>query len=100
MVPVVRLCLVLVLCVTLAGCTGSTPPPDVGSSSGSRAATTPSGSAPEAGALPWPDAPTSTLPQEGSEKMLAEMQRWVDKELMPGVTAAMVSPRGRWTAAA
>ena len=31
--------------------------------------------------------------------MLAEMQRWVDKELMPGATAAVVSPHGVWTAA-
>ena len=31
--------------------------------------------------------------------MLAEMQRWVDKGLMPGATAAVVSPHGVWTAA-
>jgi D-alanyl-D-alanine carboxypeptidase len=39
------------------------------------------------------------LPAERSTKMLAEMQRWVDKELMPGATAAVISPHGVWTAA-
>jgi D-alanyl-D-alanine carboxypeptidase len=60
---------------------------------------TPTSSA-TAGVLPWPAAPTSALPAERGSKMLAELQRWVDKELMPGATAAVVSPHGVWTAAA
>ena len=32
--------------------------------------------------------------------MLAEMRRWVDKNLVPGATAAVVTPQGQWTAAA
>jgi CubicO group peptidase (beta-lactamase class C family) len=32
--------------------------------------------------------------------MLAEMQRWVDMDLMPGATAAVVSPHGVWSGAA
>lgn len=86
----------LVLGLALAACTGSGQGADLTISS----ATAPSQSPTESpGGLPWPAAPTSALPPERATKMLAEMQRWVDKEFMPGATAAVVSPHGVWTAA-
>lgn len=81
--------------VALAACTGPEPADrDTPSATASASSTATSSSA-----LPWPDAPASTLAAERASKMVAEMQRWVDKELMPGATAAVVSPEGIWTAA-
>lgn len=99
MVSAKRVGLVLLVGITLAGCTGSTPAANPASSPGSTPTTAGAGS-PSAAVLPWPDAPTSALPAERSTKMLAEIHRWVDKDLMPGVTAAVISPLGVWTAAA
>ena len=82
----------------MAGCTsGTSDDRPAGSVSGTAAA--PSGST-SAGELPWPDPPTSPLPAERTSKMLAEMRRWVDKNLLPGATAAVITPQGQWTAAA
>ena len=82
MVSATRVGVALLLGVTLTGCTGSKPAADLPSNSASTSPGTPSGSA-SAGELPWPAAPTSALPAERGTKMLAEMQRWVDKELCP-----------------
>jgi len=98
MVSATRVGVALLVGVTLAGCTGSKPPAELSSNSGSTSAKTATASS-SAGALPWPEAPTAALPVERSTKMLAEMQRWVDKEFMPGATAAVISPHGVWTAA-
>jgi len=83
------------LMVSLAACTGADPV-DPGTPS---AATSERSTATLSSTLPWPVAPTSTLAADRAAKMVAEMQRWVDKELMPGATAAVVSPDGIWAAA-
>jgi D-alanyl-D-alanine carboxypeptidase len=83
------------LVVALAACTG----PDTADRETSPAAASGSSTASLSSALPWPAAPTSTLAADRASKMVAEMQRWVDKELMPGATAAVVSPEGTWAAA-
>ena len=86
----------LMLGLALAACTSS----GQGANTVSPSATAPSQPpTTSAVALPWPAAPTSALPPERATKMVAEMQRWVDKEFMPGATAAVVSPDGVWTAA-
>ena len=81
--------------MALAACTG----PDTADRETSPAAASGSSTASLSSALPWPAAPTSTLAADRASKMVAEMQRWVDKELMPGATAAVVSPEGTWAAA-
>ena len=83
------------LVAALAACTG----PDAAQREASPAAAPGSSAATSSNALPWPPAPTSTLAAERATKMVAEMQRWVDKEFMPGATAAVVSPAGNWAAA-
>ena len=86
----------LMLGLALAACTSSGQGADPTTSS----VTAPSQTSTESsGGLPWPAAPTSALAPERATKVVAEMQRWVDKEFMPGVTAAVVSPDGVWTAA-
>ena len=83
------------LLVSLAACTG-TDPVDRGTPS---AAASGSSTETSSNALPWPAPPTSSLAADLASKMVAEMQRWVDKELIPGATAAVVSPEGTWAAA-
>lgn len=91
----------LLLIVALAACTGAgsegdTPTPSTGANSQA-----PSGSPSRTvGALPWPVAPTAALPTRRAEPMTAEMRRWVDEQLLPGLTAAVVSPEGVWSSAA
>lgn len=87
-------CLTTVL--ALAACTAQPPSPNRATRSPTSSGTS-RGASP--GALPWPTLPTVALPPERGAKMLAEMQRWVDKEFVPGATAAVVSPDGVWTAA-
>ncbi|WP_299443682.1 serine hydrolase [uncultured Phycicoccus sp.] len=80
----------------LAACTGSRMGSDPSVLPTTRPAQTPILSS---RALPWPAPPTSALPADRSTPMLAEMQRWIDREFMPGATAAVVSPYGVWSAA-
>jgi D-alanyl-D-alanine carboxypeptidase len=90
--------LITVLAVSgLTGCSASkpTPPSSVASSPA-----TPTNSAVVLGASEWPAVPDRALPSEVASKMGAEVQGWVDKELLPGVTVAVVSPEGVWTVAA
>lgn len=82
----------------MAGCTGGSPG-DANAGSGTPTVARDSAST-SAGTLPWPDAPTTPFAADRSAKMLAEVRRWVDKGLVPGVTAAVVTPQGRWTGAA
>ena len=86
----------LATALALAACTAQPPPPDR-----AKVSPTSSGTPLEAspGALPWSATPTAALPAERASKMLAEMQRWVDKEFLPGATAAVVAPDGVWTEA-
>lgn len=93
----------LVLCVILAvgvgaGCSPTPVPPGSPgtTSSGAGRAGTPG---PAAG-LPWPPVPDTRLPSATVAAMQQEMQRWVDKDLVPGVTAAVVTPQGTWSGAA
>jgi D-alanyl-D-alanine carboxypeptidase len=76
----------------LAACSSSTNSPS--SSSASSTAT-----APALGASEWPAVPAQALPPEVASKLKAEVHGWVEKELLPGVTVAVVSPQGVWTAA-
>ncbi len=52
------------------------------------------------GGLPWPELPASRLPASTVAPMQQEMQRWVDKGLLPGVTAAVATDHGVWSGAA
>ncbi len=52
------------------------------------------------GGDPWPDVPARALPTKVTSPMEAEVRRWVDKKLLPGVTVAVVSPDGVWSVAA
>ena len=81
----------------LAGCSSSptTPPSSPASSTA-----TATGSAPALGASEWPAVPARALPSEVASPMEAEVRGWVERELLPGVTVAVVSPQGVWTAAA
>ena len=49
--------------------------------------------------LPWPEPAVSPLPAESVDAMLTQMQGWVDAGLLPGMTAAIVSPQGTWAGA-
>jgi D-alanyl-D-alanine carboxypeptidase len=79
----------------LAACGGVTPDAGGPGSPSTSASTAP----PATSVLPWPSPSTSTLPTESTTSMLTEMQRWVDDDLVPGMTAAVVSPAGSWTGA-
>ena len=85
----------LALGVSLVACSpgGQQPSPSA------RPSSAPPTAPPVSSALPWPATPTSALPPDLADPMRAEMQRWVDKEFVPGATAAVVSPHGVWTAA-
>jgi D-alanyl-D-alanine carboxypeptidase len=62
--------------------------------------TSPAGTTRGPGALSWPAPPTTRLPTATAASMQREMQRWIDKGLLPGVTAAVVTPQGVWSGAA
>ena len=81
----------------MAGCSLSEPAP-----SPSRTSITPPGntSAPALGTSVWPPVPARALPPEVATELEAEVRGWVNKELLPGVTVAVVSPQGVWTIAA
>ena len=53
-----------------------------------------------AGSQVWPAAPATELPIESASALQAEIARWVNKGLIPGVTAAVVTHQGVWTGAA
>lgn len=92
-----RTAAVVVTGLALAACGGTEPgaTPAVSGTTGSPPASSPA----TAGALPWPEPAASALPPDRAAAMLAEMQSWVDKGLVPGATAAVVSPGGTWSAA-
>ncbi len=91
-----RAAAVVVAGLALAACGGT------GSGPAGPATTRPATPSPAmtAGALPWPEPAESALPAARAAAMLAVMQGWVDKGLLPGVTAAVVSPSGTWSGAA
>ena len=62
--------------------------------------TAPTASAQVAGSKVWPAIAPSELPVETTSKMQGEITRWVNKGLIPGVTAAVVTPQGVWAGAA
>lgn len=86
----------LVLGFTLAACTSSGQGADPTGSPMSPSSQTPTRFSV---ALPWSEPPRAALSADRATKMLAEMQRWIDREFMPGATAAVVSPHGVWSAA-
>jgi D-alanyl-D-alanine carboxypeptidase len=48
----------------------------------------------------WPDLPETLLPADVANRLEAEMTSWVDRQMLPGVTAAVASPQGVWVGAA
>ncbi len=48
----------------------------------------------------WPDLPETGLPADVADRLEAEMTSWVDRGMLPGVTAAVASPAGVWVGAA
>ena len=79
----------------VAACTSSEVP-----ASRPSTAVTSTASATALGASEWPPVPAQALPTKAASRMEAEVRGWVDKELLPGVTVAVVSPEGVWTVAA
>ena len=49
---------------------------------------------------PWAPVADRPLPAEATTAMQAEVDSWVDRKLVPGVTVAVVGPEGVWTTAA
>ena len=85
----------LLSAVTLVACSQG------GRPAASTPTVTPSTSpAPALGAAIWPEPSDAQFPAETAAKMTAEVTSWVDRGLLPGVTAAVVSPQGVWSAAA
>jgi len=50
--------------------------------------------------LPWPALPTAAMAPVRADRLQQELGRWVSTGLIPGVTAAVVSPLGTWNGAA
>jgi len=92
-----RVGVAMIVSLALTACSGSGGASDSSIPSSGAAQRTPS---PTGTALPWPPAPTAALPAERANKMATELKRWVDEKYLPGLTAAVVSPHGAWTAAA
>ena len=91
-----RLALVLLsVPVTVAACTTAGPQTVTPDPSGTAA-----GTKPVASASPWPAPSPSAFPAVSGAAMQKEMDRWVQADLLPGVTAAVVTPQGVWTGAA
>ena len=82
------------LAVTVAACSGGGPEPSEAPEASPTAATS------AAAGGPWPDLPATGLPADVADRLEAEMTSWVDREMLPGVTAAVASPQGVWAAAA
>jgi len=59
-----------------------------------------SSSAQAAGSSVWPASPATDLLIESRSGLQGEIDRWVSKGLVPGVTAAVVTPEGVWSGAA
>jgi hypothetical protein len=94
---VVLLCLLLVACSGAGSgrdSDGASPTPR--SSSGSSGAGAPR----DAPSVRWPTPAAGGLPASTAARLDGEMERWVETGLVPGVTAAVVTPRGVWTGAA
>jgi len=85
-----RVWLSAALCAMLLGCSSpdSVAPDSVPST------------AAQAVALPWPSLPSTPVPHNRTSRLQAELTRWVDSEIFPGVTAAVASPQGVWSGAA
>ena len=86
---------VLVTGMVLAACGGAEPGANP-SASGPTSSPSPSSTV---GALPWPEPVDSALPADRAAAMLTVMQSWIDNGLVPGATAAVVTPGGTWSAA-
>lgn len=86
---------VVVLLVAVAGCSAGTP-------AGSRTATEPesTSSSIAVARLPFPPPGKGPLPKEQAAALQREVERWVSTGLLPGVTAAVVTPAGTWAGAA
>jgi D-alanyl-D-alanine carboxypeptidase len=86
---------VVVLLVAVAGCSAGGP---ARSTTATPSATT-SPSTPVT-ALPFPAAGKGPMPKEQVAALQREVDRWVSTGLLPGVTAAVVTPAGTWAGAA
>lgn len=88
-------CLVVAMsCVVFAGsaaCSAPAPAPPRVSSAASASNST---------GMPFPPVPVGQLPAEQATALGTEMQRWVDIELLSGVTVAVVTQDGVWSGAA
>ncbi len=87
------------LLATGAACSGGDPEPTAAPEV-SPSAATPSDSSPSAAGGRWPDLPGSGLPADVADRLEAEMTSWVDRGMLPGVTAAVAGPQGVWVGAA
>ena len=92
-----RAALVAVACVLLASCSAGPRVPSVTSPSG---ATSPAAVVTGGAGLPWPAPADRPLPDVVSAGLRAEVDRWIDDRLLPGVTVAVVTPDGTWSGAA
>ena len=92
-----RAALVAVAGVLLASCSAGPRAPSVASPSDAISAT---GAVTSGQGLPWPAPPERPLPDEVSAGLRAEVDRWIDDRLLPGVTVAVVTPDGTWSGAA
>ena len=48
----------------------------------------------------WPDPPDRAVPADVARRLDAEVHRWVEDTLLPGVTVAVVGPDGVWAGSA
>ena len=74
----------------VGGCASNEPPQAATSPSSATAIRSPQ----VLGGAPWPDVPARALPANVTSPMEAEVRSWVERELLPGVRVAVVSPDG------
>ncbi|HYN65285.1 MAG TPA: serine hydrolase [Ornithinibacter sp.] len=88
---VVRVLGAAVLCALTVACSSPTPTPEPARAAGSASPTT---------AGTFPPVPTTGLPAARSAALQQELARWVDTDLLSGVTGAVVTQDGVWSGAA
>ncbi len=74
----------------VGGCASNEPPQAATSPSSATAIRSPQ----VLGGAPWPVVPARALPANVTSPMEAEVRSWVERELLPGVRVAVVSPDG------
>lgn len=85
---------VLVCLATSASCSSAADQPPTG------AATSTASAMPAVPALPWPELPEVAFPADRANRMQDQLDGWVARGLLPGVTAAVATPQGVWSGAA